>query len=246
MEIKQLRDLTVLSIDENKYLAVACDSCGGIGNKKYDTVKSSPQITSYITGKVVLAELLSMGFKPLVLSNGLAVEMNDTGLQLIEGFNNVISKLKTCKVHLTGSTEENIPTFQTGMGVTCIGICEKHKLKYNKTINNDLCILVGTPLVGDEVLKNYDSVLDITDYENFYLCDFIKEILPIGSRGIEAELNELCNYNNLKFQYNKIISVDLKKSGGPSTCCLITVKADDLDKIKFITDKPIEIIGQFI
>lgn len=188
MDIKQIRDLTVIDFDEGRYLGIACDSCGGIGFKEHDVVKASPQLTAYQTGKVVLAELMSMGFTPLILSDGLAVEMNDTGKQLIEGFNQVLSRLKTARVHLTGSTEENMKTVQTSMGVTCIGICEKNKLKYKKTTEGDVCMLLGLPLVGNDVVNNPDKILDIDDFEKLYLCDYIKEMLPVGSRGTAAEL----------------------------------------------------------
>lgn len=245
MEIKQVRDLTLISIDEKRYMGISCDSCGAIGNKEFDVVKAPPHIVAYQTAKVVLAELLSMGFTPIVLSNGLAVEMNDTGKELIEGFNDALLMLKTCKVHITGSTEENMKTVQTSMGVTCIGICDKDKLKYKKTINTDICILLGLPLVGNEVVNDPDKILDISDYENLYLCDFINEILPIGSRGISSELTDLCKYNNLNFKYNDTISVDIAKSAGPSCCCLVTIDSSYIEKIEQLINKPIEILGSF-
>lgn len=246
MEIKQVRDLTVLSVDDEKYIGIACDSCGAIGLKEHDVVKAPPQITAYQTAKVVLAELLSMGFTPMVLSDGLAVEMEDTGRKLIEGFNEAISKLKTCSVHLTGSTEENMKTVQTSMGITGVGICRKDKLKYKNTRENDVCLLMGVPLVGNDVLNNPDKVMDITDYENLYLCESVREILPVGSRGIASELGDLCEYNNLGFKYSENIGADLNKSGGPSCCCLVTVSSPDRDTVESLTDKPVELLGTFV
>lgn len=245
MDIKQIRDITVISFDENKYLGIACDSCGGIGLKEQDVVKVEPEITAYHTGKVVLAELMSLGFKPMIMADGLAVEMNDTGKKLIDGFNEVLSKLKTSKVHLTGSTEENIKTVQTSMGVTCIGVCDKDKLKYKKTNKNDICLLIGMPLVGNEVLNNSDKVMDIDDFEMLYLCDSIKEILPVGSRGVLAELNDLCEYNELKFNFNEGVHIDLKKSGGPSCSALITIEEKHIGIITTLINKPINILGKF-
>lgn len=245
MEIKQIRDLTLISIDENRYMGIACDSCGAIGNKEFDVVKAPPHIVAHQTAKVVLAELLSMGFEPIVLSDGLAVEMNDTGKELIEGFSKALSMLKTCKVHMTGSTEENMKTSQTSMGVTCLGICDKNKLKYKKTNSNDICILIGLPLVGNEVVNNPDKILDIADYENLYLCDFINEILPIGSRGISSELKGLCEYNNLNFKYTDNIIADVNKSAGPSCCCLVTLHNSNIQKLEKLVNKPVELLGSF-
>ncbi|HKM01710.1 MAG TPA: selenophosphate synthase [Sedimentibacter sp.] len=245
MNIKQIRDITIIDFDENRYLGIACDSCGGIGYKEQDMVKASPQLTAYHTGKVVLAELMSMGFTPFILADGLAVEMNDTGKQLIEGFNEVLSKL-SFDVHLTGSTEENIRTVQTSMGITCIGLCDKDKLKFNKTKSGDLCLIIGLPMVGNEVVNNPDKALDIEDFEKLFHCDSIKEMLPVGSRGIECELNDLLKYNGLNFKYESNLSIDLKKSGGPSTSCIVTLSKDNLEEIKSIIKKPINIIGSFL
>ena len=245
MNIKQIRDLTVIDFDEKRYLGISCDSCGGIGYKEHDVVKASPQLTAYQTGKVALAELLCMGFAPVIMADGLAVEMNDTGKQLIEGFNEVLSKLKTTKVHLTGSTEENIPTVQTSLGITCIGVCDKDKLKYKKTTKGDVCMLLGLPLVGNDVVNNPDKILDIDDFEELYLSGFIKEMVPVGSRGTSAELEELCIYNNLSFKFNDNLKVDLKKSGGPSCCCLVTLEEENTESVRALLNKPSEIIGFF-
>ncbi|HHZ03288.1 MAG TPA: selenophosphate synthase [Tissierellia bacterium] len=244
MDIKQIRDITIIDFDENKYLGIACDSCGGIGYKEHDVVKASPQLTAYHTGKVVLAELLSMGFTPFILADGLAVEMNDTGKKLIEGFNEVLSKLST-KVHLTGSTEENIKTVQTSMGVTCIGICEKSKLKYKKTSAGSLGLLIGLPMVGNEVLNNLDKVLDIDDFERLSNCNYVEEMLPVGSRGIEAELNDLLKDNGLDFKFEQNLNLDLKKSGGPSCSCIVSIDKNKIDLLKNIVHKPITILGEF-
>lgn len=245
MNIKQIRDITVIDFDETRYLGIACDSCGGIGLKEHDMVKASPQLVAYQTGKVVLAELMSMGFTPMIMADGLAVEMNDTGKQLIEGFNEVLSKLKTTKVHLTGSTEENIKTVQTSMGVTCIGMCEKNKLKYKKTEKGDICLLIGLPLVGNDVVNNPDKILDIDNFEQLYICDYIKEMLPVGSRGTSAELKDLCDYNNLNIKLEHNINVDLNHSGGPSCSCIITTDEINMGVVKSLVNKPIEILGRF-
>lgn len=244
MIIKQIRDITIVDFDKNTYLGIACDSCGGIGYKEHDIVKASPQLTAYHTGKVVLAELMCMGFTPFILADGLAVEMNDTGKQLIQGFNEALSKL-SFNVHLTGSTEENIKTVQTSMGVTGIGFCNKDKLKFNTSESGDVCLLAGLPLVGNEVLNNPDEVLDIDDYEKLFFCDCIKEMLPVGSRGIDCELKDLLKDNGLEFKYEKYITIDLKRSGGPSCSCLITISKEDVEKIENLIEKPINLIGRF-
>lgn len=246
MIIKQIRDITLIDIDENRYLGISCDSCGGIGEKEHDMVKAPTVIVGEQTAKVVLAELLSMGFEPLVLSDGLAVEMNDTGKKIIEGFNNAVNMLKHSKVHLTGSTEENMKTVQTSIGTTGIGIVDKNKLKYQKTNKDDICVLIGTPLVGYEVLQNPDKILSIADFEVLSQTEYIKEIIPIGSKGASYEIGIMCENNNLSLFYYDNIKIDLNKSGGPSCSCILSIEENNLNLLKELIDKPIEILGKFI
>lgn len=245
MQIKQFRDLTIISFDSDNYIALSCDSCGGIGEKELDIVKAPFHITAYQTAKVAFAELMCMGFKPIVLTNGLCVEMNNSGKQLINGFNQAIKKLKTTNVHLTGSTEENIKTLQTAMGITCLGVCNKDNIKYKKTKKGDLCILSGLPMVGHEVLENPNIIMDLEDYESLYNLPFIKEMIPVGSKGIDFEIKELCNTNNINFKYNNSIDIDVKKSGGPSCCCIISIDECNIHNLESITTKPLYKLGCF-
>lgn len=246
MLIKQIRDISLIDIDENRYLGVACDSCGAIGEKEHDVVKASPIIVGEQTAKVVLAELLSMGFEPILLSDGLSVEMEDTGKKIIEGFKKTMNQLKHSKVHLTGSTEENMKTVQTSMGVTGIGIVAKDKLKYKKSSTGDLCVAIGLPLVGYEVLKNIDKVMSIEDFEKISRLDYIKEIIPVGSKGAGYEISELCSCNGLNIKYKENISYNIKCSGGPSCSCILSINEIDLPLLKTLINKPIEILGIFI
>lgn len=246
MEIHQIRDLTIIDIDKNRYIGISCDSCGGIGEKKHDNIKAPTVIVGEQTAKGVLAELLSMGFEPLVLSDGLAVEMNDTGKKIIQGFKNTINMLKNNNIHMTGSTEENAITVQTSMGTTGIGIADKKNLKYKKTKLGDICILIGIPLVGPEVLKNPNKIMNIRHYEILRDCVHAKEIIPVGSKGISYELELLANYNNLNFEYSQNIDVDLKCSGGPSCSCIVSIDKENLNKISELIPLKITFLGTFI
>ena len=245
MKIQTVRDITLILIDEEKYIVVGCDSCGGIGEKEGDTVKVPAKLVGKETAKTVLAELISIGAQPLILSDGLAVEMQDTGKKIIEGIKSTINMLNKCNIHLTGSTEDNIKTVQTGIGLTAIGIVEKVNLKYNITNSKDLAVIIGKPLVGYEVVNNPDKVLDISDYEKIRKYSYIKEMIPVGSKGIEHEINEICKYSNLSFKYNKQLETDINKSAGPACCCVVTIKENDYNKLKAAVKKPVEILGSF-
>ncbi len=246
MKIQTVRDITLILIDEERYIAVSCDSCGGIGEKEKDVVKVSAQIAGEQTAKTVLSEIISIGAEPLMLSDGLAVEMEDTGRKIIEGIKNTINMLSKSSIHLTGSTEDNMKTVQTGMGITAIGMVEKANLKYNITNSSDLAVIIGEPLVGYDVVNNPDKVLDISDYEKIRGYSYIKEMIPIGSKGIGHEVNELCKYNNLSFNYKEKLDTNINKSAGPACCCVVTIEEKNYNKLKEEVKKPVEILGSFV
>ena len=119
--IKKFRDITLLSFGDN-IITVACDSCGGIGNKEHDVIKVDPYITGYYTAIVSLSETLAIGAEPITVINTFAVEMNDTGKRILDGIYDALDEIGVDKDSvLTGSTEENIPVTVTGIGLTVIG-----------------------------------------------------------------------------------------------------------------------------
>ena len=65
----------------------------------------------------------------------------------------------------------------------------------------------------------------------------VNDIIPIGSRGILAEIYTICQNINCKFTNVSGNYVDLHKSAGPSTCIIFTCTVD-IDLSKF-TKKPI-------
>lgn len=230
MKIKSYRDLTFIDIDEEKMMVIACDSCGGIGLKEYDVVKTSYEIVGYYTAKLVLCELLAIGAKPILMVDNLCVEMNPAGEGIIKGIYQAFEEINMDgEKLLTGSTEENMLVKQTSMGISCIGIIDKTKWTLPRTILNDDLILVGTPKVGNEVLEEGNiSVLPII---NEMKCKIgVHEILPVGSKGVKYEVQELCNTSELKFDYINNIKVDITKSAGPATCFLVSGEMEKIEK----------------
>ncbi|WP_129409246.1 AIR synthase related protein [Marinitoga lauensis] len=119
--------MTIINVCDNKELAIACDSSGGIGNKQMDIIKVPPDIVGYFTAHVALAEIISYGAFPIAVIDTLSVELNDTGKEIIKGIKKALEQLGINENKIiTGSTEENFPVVQTGMGITVIG--EKRNL----------------------------------------------------------------------------------------------------------------------
>ncbi|AEX86037.1 selenophosphate synthase-like enzyme [Marinitoga piezophila KA3] len=242
MKIKKFRDLTIIDM-ENKKLVIACDSSGAVGDKEFDIVKTEPEIVGYYATHVAMAEIISYGAKPIVVVNTLSVEMNNTGKKIINGIKKLLKEINIEENIITGSTEENFPTVQTGIGVTIIGITNKGiEFVSNK---NDYCVAIGIPRVGEEVLKSRD-IVTIKDILKIRNLEFVHEMIPVGSKGITHEIKEIEKSGKYKFVFNKNIKIDLSKSAGPSTCVLVTLKKENIPELKKAISLPVVEIGKLV
>lgn len=252
MQISRFRDLTLLENKGSK-LVIACDSCGGIGEFKDDFVKADNKIVSYFSARVCLFELLSFRAKPLVIVNNLGMSMKNGGENILKGINRAVkeynsenfflcdSKLEDC---ITGSTEDNFKTLQTFLGLTVIG--EKEEEKNYSYEKGDLLCLLGIPKVGEEVLEDIENNLgEIATFKDLKVLiskEGVYDILPIGSKGISHEIEEIERSNNIKiklFSHKEFFN----KSAGPATALLFILKRELLNSLKKEIKTPIEEIG---
>ena len=240
MRVSRYRDLTLLH-DGEKNLVIACDSSGGIGPKKLDVVRTDGYTLGRFLARVVLMEIISVGAKPITIIDTLAVEMNPTGQEIISGITAEAKQLglDTNNI-LNGSTEENMPVQQTGVGITAIG--EVSNLQC-QSYPQDQVICIGIPKVGHEVSLEDAEICHLPAVQELREIEGVHEIVPIGSKGINYELNELLKRNELSF-INFKPSIDVHKSAGPVTCVIATVKPECIETIKKMIIQPLTILGQ--
>lgn len=240
--IEKYRDLIIIYEKDIAYI-ISCDSLGAIGNKIHDKLKVSENIVGRNTIKVALAEALCLGAKPIVISDTLSVEMKPTGEKIIEGIMDELKENNLSHVLVTGSTEENFPTTMTGIGITVISRGKISDLKIKKIKKGMHISLLGYPCVGEEVLNNKD-VLQLKDYVKISKCKEIIEAIPIGSKGIKYEIEVLEKISGLKVNLNLQNEIDIYKSGGPATSCVVVHEDKDTSFIKKMIDKSITYLGK--
>ena len=247
MKVKRFRDLTFIEQENDKYLVIACDSSGAIGDKVDDVIKVPAEIVGYYGARVALMEILSVGAKVLTVIDTLAVEMEPTGRKIIDGIQRQLKEAGMEAILLNGSTEENIPTRQTGMGITIIGEVDKNQAKINKSQKGDYVVVLGIPKVGNEINIPVDNeICSIDDIKTLLNSKVVREIYPVGSKGILYEANYLAKSNNMTLKIYEKLKVDIEKSGGPATILIFTISPEDYEKIRKNIDKPLEIIGELI
>ncbi len=245
--IKRQRDLTFIKTTENKSLVIACDSCGGIGNKEMDLLKVSPQLVGYYTTRVPLMEILSVGATPVAVINTLSVEMNPTGEEIIKGIEELLKEGEIPLESINGSTEENFQTVQTGIGVTIVGEVEVEKCKVGKSQVGDAIYLLGIPKVGGEIQLPHDQeICSLQSLKELVTFNCVNEIIPVGSKGIVYEVETLASLNDCKFQLLEGVMVDLTKSAGPATVVIFSMDKEKEKELSKKIKQPLTEIGKLI
>lgn len=240
------RDISVIDLDDQQQLVIACDSIGGIGPKEEDSLQVPGEIVGKLGVRVALLEVLAVRAKPVTVINTLSVEYEPTGKEIIRGIKEEIAGLSIGpdKI-LNGSTEENVATTQTGVGITVIGVANKDNLKLANSKAGDILVAIGLPKVGGEVLTAANEIVSLKEMEQLLELNYIYDILPVGSKGIKYEAELLAEMNGLNLNLVNQAEIDLKKSAGPATVLLVTLPENRLDDLQQDISKSVNLLGNF-
>ncbi|MBA4536846.1 ATP-binding protein [Bacillus aquiflavi] len=213
------RDVVTIELNREEVLVIASDNSGSIGLKKNDSVHVPYDIVAYYSFRVAVMECIAAGAVPfsVVMHNFCGDEALNA---LISGVKQGMKELSLNQLEITGSTESNFQMEQSALGMIVLG-------KRNHLTENDLYLtdnlrvaVIGSPLVGEEVITSKHEIAPLSLFKWAFEQDGIKAILPVGSKGILFELNQL--FTNCTFELHHVKGkVDLLKSSGPSTCFII-------------------------
>ncbi len=239
------RDVEVVSIGPDLYLVGACDSCGAIGDKIMDVVKAPPYIVGRFTARVALYELLAVGAQPKMLTVTVANEPIPTCDGILQGVNDELAFLGLLNCPVAVSSEKNMPTQQTGAGISAIGICDKKELRIGTSVQGDDFYCLGLPKLGPEVGSHDDSeIVTGPDIGKLLACTGVHDIIPVGSRGINEEAKSHATAAGWLFQACLTPGVDVFKSGGPATCLIFSCSPGT--KLPDFSPRPLVKIGNIV
>lgn len=225
-ELLARRDPEYFHVDENRLMVIACDSCGGIGLKESDILRAPNEIVASLTARVATLELLSLGVDIKSVSLTIINEPYPTADEIIVG---VKSELKKYDVKYIISTEKNMKTSMTGLGITVMGLIDKEDLRLS-TEDKYMISIAGIPSVGEDVLENKDLIFNQEMIEELLKNDDVLEVIPCGSSGIIGELSKLDGFDIDKYKKSELLS----KSCGPASAALVLSKVDISSKYDFI------------
>ena len=239
----QGRDVEIVSINPEQYLVVACDSCGAIGLKELDQVKVAPTIVGRLTMRGALLEIITTGSQPQLATIAISNELDPTGTEILTGVHHELAAFDLDSLPLAISSEKNMHTQQTGLGVSVVGLCAKTALRIATTRPGDIVYCLGIPKMGSEVHSPDDpQIVQSHHLQKLLLQNAIHDIVPVGSQGIRSEAVCLASSIAGRLILNPSPGIDLAKSAGPSTCLIFSTAVPFADT--FLDSIPCHQIGK--
>lgn len=228
-------------------LVIACDSNASIGEKPADFRRNTYEEVAVSALKVPFMEVLATGAEPMVVVDNLCVEMDGAGKRIIANMRRELERHGFGQsVQLTGSTEDNMDTTQTALGVTVIGMLDAARSHIGRTRPGDLVVCVGVPRSG--IQEHYSEfqpdVAGIGTVKRLVELAFVHEILPVGSKGAAYEAGQLCATAGLRFQEEPDPGVNTHSSAGSSTAVLCSVSDEDYPALETAALCPCCVIGR--
>lgn len=217
---ERFRDLLLLDIPGR--LVIACDVIGGIGDKPHDSVPTDPRTCANFGFRVPMLELLCSGARPVAVIDTLCVERYPTGQIMIEEITRLSAEAGVAPEAITGSTEDNVPTTATGLGITILGVITG---TLPKAKPGDVVICVGEPKSAptDSLYIGHPAMVTIDEVHRLLATGLVHDALPVGSRGIAHEFAELAATSATTSQTDPACLLDLHTSAGPATCILLAL-----------------------
>jgi len=204
-------------------------------------------LTGYFGTRVPLMEVLSALGRPFLLIDTLSVEMKPAGTEIIAGIKKACTEAGLLRLPITGSTEENIPTVQTGIGVTVLAIVKDDQIPVGSSQEGDLVAVAGIPKSGPrfKVEPEDPEIISLDDLLRLRDISGVHDILPVGSKGVAFEAEELARTAGLHWRRAPGNGLDLQRSGGPSTCVVFSLAGSRaLQAVKATINAPVCTVGE--
>ena len=240
------RDLTCLRVAPQWQLVVACDSLGGIGQKPLDLVQAAPETVGHFSLRVPLLEVICAGARPFLIIDTLSVEAGAYGQAILAGIKALAAEAGLIDdVHFNGSTEKNVLSQQTGLGVTVVGMADSVNARLGTSMPGDLLLLVGLPksAPAHDVRIGDPDIVTLREVEWLRAQNGVHDMVPVGSRGVAEEAHQLAEYSRTTPILDGAFA-NARDSGGPHTSVLVACSAEIAPALIKKLHSPIQRVGR--
>lgn len=240
---RRVRDLLLIGDD----LVVATDSIGGIGPKPADTVASDAATVAHFALRVPLLEVLCAGAEPIAVIDDLCVELEPLGTQMITEIRRLAAEAGVPSEAITGSTEDNVATVATGIGVTVLGRLQPGRRVGGGSRTGDLVVCAGLPISAPrhKLYIGHPEQVSVPAVLAALASGVVHDALPVGSKGLAWEVPQLAQADGLDVTWHSDHGLNLADSGGPSSCVLFSCAPADLDVLlKCLVGTPAVVVAE--
>lgn len=240
-----LRDALIQS-QGDQWLVITADNSAGVGRSRLDQVQADPYLVGLLTARVALLEAISLGADPLAVSSTLSFGHQTSDGQLIyQGIITTAAGVGLGPDQVTGSSETNFPAEITCLGVTVVAAAARDQLLLGRVHPGDACWLLGQPLVGSEVVAAHSGLLSLPIVQSLTSWPAVREIVPVGSRGVRWELEQLAERYDLCWQAEALgQDFPWQKSAGPATCVIVCGQPDVRQLAAEVGQQSITLLGR--
>ena len=222
----RFRDLSVVPTSPTTALVIACDSSAGIGEKPLDAVQIDSAITAAYSLRVPLLELLCFGARPIAVVDTVGNEMVPTGRRVIQGLKRELTKAGFYDIPLNGSTEDNMPTRTTAIGVAVIGQINRKDIPTTSIDDSLIVYQLGTPYVGEAVKAHLATIFSYDQVRTIRATPAVVDMRRWAQR-IANELAQMAATHTAKISaVVDLADAEFTQSAGPATVLLVAVVAD--------------------
>lgn len=241
---QRLRDLLLVDIPGR--LVIACDVIGGIGNKPHDSVPTDPRTCANFGFRVPMLELLCSGARPVAVVDTLSVERHPTGQIMIDEILRLAAEAGLGPEAVTGSTEDNVVTTATGLGITILGVLAPGA-GLPMARRGDVVVCLGEPrsAPADRLYISHPAMVTIAEVKRLLDTGLVHDALPVGSRGVGHELAEMAAHSGTQVRHDPASSIPPEQSAGPASCVLISCSPGDQETLKaLVPQRSWQVIGR--
>lgn len=240
---RRVRDLLIL--DDS--LVIAADSIGGIGPKPADFVEADARTVAHFALRVPLLEVICTGARPIAVVDTLCVELDPTGTEMIDEIRLLAAAAGIDPLAVTGSTEENVPTLATGIGVTVIGRIGTRGLLSGGSRPGDDVLCVGLPLSAphDDIWIGHPGQVTVSAVATAVASGFVHDALPVGSKGLRWEVGQLAASAGLRHAWAQPQPLSVTASGGPASCVLLSCAVESVEPLRHLlgASTPVQLVA---
>ncbi|MGJ5196566.1 MULTISPECIES: hypothetical protein [unclassified Bradyrhizobium] len=227
------RDVACIDAGSECVLLQSVDVAAGIGDRFHDSLIAPARDVAYFVARAAAVEIVSLG----IVIRSFAIGVSRPLAEMAEVFDGV--KLLTAELGaesaIVASGENYFSAVNSSITISAIGYGRASQLINRRIKPGDFAYLLGEGYPGKALRVGAPDVLPIGQLTKHLSRRSLRQVVPVGSRGVQYDLNEIVDC----FGVTLGDPDDLwRRPGGPGLQFLVVSSEE-------IADRRLHFIGRF-